>query len=263
MAKDYYQILQIPPEAGSEEIKKAYRHLALKYHPDKNPGQAWAEEKFKLVSEAYGVLIDPQKRQQYDRQRQEKPTPTTGRGEFSFSQEEIFQDLMQNLSAWEIFRQMGRETKGFRFDEDFLGQMFRGSSGASTRPYGRSSPARPSSKNTARSTTGGRPGWGERVLGALEKLMAWLDKKFSLTPEGKINSSPVAADRMMNLKLPRQAAIQGTDIKLAVPGPWGKRYLRVKIPAGTHHGDRLRLKGMGKGWGKNKGDLYLKVTLID
>ncbi|MBW1986916.1 MAG: J domain-containing protein [Deltaproteobacteria bacterium] len=263
MIKDYYQILQIPPVADSEEIKRAYRHLALKYHPDKNPGQLWAEEKFKLVSEAYGVLIDPQKRHCYDCQRREKPPETAAPGGFSLSQEEIFQDLRQNLSAWEIFRHMAREARGFRFDENFLGQMFGGGSGTSPRGYHRSPPAQRPSRPARRSTLGKISGLGGQVRRAIDNLLAWLDKKFSLDPDPKIKSGSAASDLVMNLKLPRRAAIQGTEIKLAVPGPLVKKYLRVKIPPGTHHGDCLRLKDMGEDWESSKGDLYLKITIID
>ncbi|MCX7726838.1 MAG: DnaJ domain-containing protein, partial [Chitinispirillaceae bacterium] len=67
MAKaDYYEILGVPKNATEEEIKRAYRKLAIKYHPDKNPGDKTAEEKFREATEAYEVLKDPQKRAQYD-----------------------------------------------------------------------------------------------------------------------------------------------------------------------------------------------------
>jgi curved DNA-binding protein len=67
MAKDYYRILDVPRNASDAEIKKAYRKLAMQYHPDRNPGkEKWANEKFKEINEAYGVLGDPQKRKQYD-----------------------------------------------------------------------------------------------------------------------------------------------------------------------------------------------------
>ena len=66
MSKDFYEILGVSKTATAEEIKKAYRKLAIKYHPDRNPGDAAAEEKFKEISNAYEVLSDASKRQRYD-----------------------------------------------------------------------------------------------------------------------------------------------------------------------------------------------------
>src|SRR3954469_25226291 len=65
--RDYYEVLGVRRDAASDEIKKAYRQLALKNHPDKNPGDAEAERRFKDAAEAYEVLSDPPKRQRYDR----------------------------------------------------------------------------------------------------------------------------------------------------------------------------------------------------
>src|ERR1700756_3642031 len=86
--KDYYKILGVDKKASTEEIKKAYRKLAVKYHPDKNPGNKQAEEKFKEISEANEVLSDPEKRKKFDelgenwRNYREN---SSGSGDFDFS----------------------------------------------------------------------------------------------------------------------------------------------------------------------------------
>lgn len=64
--RDYYELLEVSRTASDAEIKKAYRRLAMKYHPDRNPGDSAAEEKFKEIQSAYSILSDPQKRAAYD-----------------------------------------------------------------------------------------------------------------------------------------------------------------------------------------------------
>lgn len=93
MAKrDYYEVLGVSKDANEDEIKKAYRKIAIKYHPDRNPGNKEAEEKFKEAAEAYDVLHDPKKRQQYDQFGFDGPN-MNGFGGFSsggFSMDDIF-----------------------------------------------------------------------------------------------------------------------------------------------------------------------------
>lgn len=95
MSKDYYQILGLYKEATSQEIKKNYRKLALKFHPDRNQDDPSTVEYFKEITEAYGVLIDPEKRHAYDRRR-------TG----LFSQETVFNDIFSRSEFRDVFEDM-------------------------------------------------------------------------------------------------------------------------------------------------------------
>ena len=103
--RDYYEVLGVPKTADEETLKKAYRALAKKYHPDANPGNKEAEAKFKEASEAYSVLSDPQKRQQYDQFGHAAFDPGAGGGgaggfggfDFSGDMGDIFGDIFGDL----------------------------------------------------------------------------------------------------------------------------------------------------------------------
>ncbi|XP_015758818.1 PREDICTED: dnaJ homolog subfamily B member 6-B-like [Acropora digitifera] len=107
---DYYDVLGVPKNSSDQDIKKAYRKLALKWHPDKNPdNKQQAEENFKEISEAYDVLSDPEKRQVYDRYGKEGLTGGAGGGPgragfsglhgFHFRDpDEIFRDIFRDVS---------------------------------------------------------------------------------------------------------------------------------------------------------------------
>ena len=114
--RDYYEVLEVPKTATAEEIKKAYRKKAIQYHPDKNPGDKEAEEKFKEAAEAYEVLSDPQKRQRYD---QYGFAGMGGAGGFSGG----------GMSMEDIFSHFGDIFQGAGFDLGDIGEMFMGGRG--------------------------------------------------------------------------------------------------------------------------------------
>ena len=96
--RDYYEILSVSRDASVEEIKKAYRQMALRYHPDRNPGNEEAENNFKEASEAYDVLRDPQKRRLYDQFGHEGLKGTGFRGFSGF--EDIFSSFGDVFDVW-------------------------------------------------------------------------------------------------------------------------------------------------------------------
>jgi len=102
---DYYEVLEVSRDVSQEEIKKAYRKLALKYHPDRNQGDAGAEEKFKEASEAYSVLGNEEKRQIYN-QYGFDGLNRGGASDFSFFSDSIFsdfEDILGNLFGFGSF----------------------------------------------------------------------------------------------------------------------------------------------------------------
>ena len=129
--RDYYEVLGVAKNANADEIKKAYRKAAIKYHPDKNPGDKEAEEKFKEAAEAYDVLSNPEKRARYDQFGHAGMSGAAGAGGG-------FGGFGGGFSMEDIFSQFG----------DIFGGHFSGGSS----PWRRSLPERSrSSRSTSRS----------------------------------------------------------------------------------------------------------------
>jgi curved DNA-binding protein len=277
--KDYYKTLGVEPGASPDEIKKAYRHLALQFHPDRNPGDQAAEEHFKEISEAYGVLIDASKRSLYDssfRRAQATGQPW----DFAYSQDEIFRDIFANANASEIFRELNREFSrmGFRFDERFLdslffggrgqffgGIFFEGPDGLTYRSFGsqpESSGARSDSifPDFDLNATPRRLTWKERTF-------AWFWKKFFgflfwlIQPSGRRPAQEEGLDLTLPLPLKPKETATATMKEISFRRQGRIETLRVKIPAGVQDGTRLRLRGMGEKRDGKAGDLFLKVQL--
>lgn len=97
--RDYYEVLGVSKEADERELKKAYRKLAMKYHPDKNPGDQEAENKFKEINEAYQILSDPQKKSAYDRFGHAGVDPNSGYGGASGGFEGNFEDIFGSFGG--------------------------------------------------------------------------------------------------------------------------------------------------------------------
>jgi len=247
--EDYYKILSLEPDAGPAQIKEAYRNLAFQYHPDRNEGNPDALEKMKRVNEAYAVLSNPQRRQEYDAFRQRFGSSAYGQFRKTYSEE----DLFRGSDIDHIFEEMARSF-GFRgFDEifkEFYGKGFQtfeikrpGMFGRGFVFYGTS-----------------RPG------------------KQTSTPPPLLNQLGHAARYVLGKLTGVEIPQAGTDINDAIylspeqaagGGPYAyfhrqkSKKLVVKIPPGVKNGQRIRLAGLGKDGkgGGAPGDLLLKVHI--
>jgi len=246
---DYYKILALEKNANPEEIKDAYRELALKHHPDRNRNDAKAVEKMKQINEAYAVLSDPAKKREYDTLRRQFGQSARSQFRQSYSEQDIFsgsdihhifEELSRSLGLRgfdEIFREFyGRGyRKRFRFGgSDFLGGGFFFFS-----MFGK-----------------GRHQQLPFLLSGLGKIADFMFKK---PPGEKISRKSTDIHDVINLS--PDHAEKG--------GPYAYFHLKknkklvVKIPPNVRTGQRIRLSGMGSD-GKNNGstgDLYLRVSI--
>ena len=116
MARDYYEILGVSRNATDEELKKAYRKLALQYHPDRNPGDKGSEERFKEISEAYAILCDPQKRSRYERFGTGDGGGTVFDFGFGGNFDSVFNDLFSDFFGAPRQRQRTRKGEDLRYN---------------------------------------------------------------------------------------------------------------------------------------------------
>ena len=205
-SRDYYEILGVPRDATADQIKKAYRHLARRYHPDVNPGDKTAESKFKEAQQAYDILSEPEKRATYDR--------------FGHAAFEAGAGAGPRGGASEWFAQGGPNVRVENIDlNDLLGNFTQGAQGGgglfedliSRMKGGRSS-------RQARGAEAGGGGGGARSGREIEA----------------------------HLTIPFLTAVRGGETTIEIEREPGRRVaLDVKIPPGIESGQKLRLKGQG------------------
>ncbi|MCS7301723.1 MAG: molecular chaperone DnaJ [Fimbriimonadales bacterium] len=251
--KDYYQILGVSRDADEKEIKAAYRKLARKYHPDVNPGDKTAEEKFKEINEAYQVLSDPEKRAAYDRY-----------GE----QWQAYQRMREQYG--EGFQPSGFEAPfGFANFQEFIENLLRGGDFGGLR-------------------MGRAPRDIEQTLEiSLQDAIHGATRTIQISAEepcGACEGTGVASNRRQTCRAcggtgRRRFGMFGIEMHcdecdgagiVGAPCPTCRgrgavartRTLTVNIPAGVAEGQRLRLAGEGApGADGKRGDLYLRIKL--
>lgn len=278
--KEYYAILGVSQNATEEELKRAYRQLALQHHPDKNPGDPRAGERFKEISEAYAVLMDQRKRRQYDAFRQAQAGAGGTAGGFRYSQEEIFRDLFSNPDLSSIFQEMNREfaRAGIRFDDAFVRQVCFGGRGFVFSGIFIGAPIGALRRRASRMAAGSGRGRSavhqtrsQEVLGESQSQGGWsaigrgLKAGFDLVKRlisGDLAPAEGDPNLRYHLTITAQEAASGAQKRVTFMRADQLEELMVAIPSGIRSGTRLRLKGKGlEGRDGTRGDLYLRVTV--
>jgi len=279
---NYYKMLGVKRNASDEEIKKAYRKLALKYHPDHAKGDKSAEEQFKKISEAYAVLSDKEKRQQYD---------TFGSTGFHqrYSQEDIF----RGFDFADILKEFGfggsdrftSTSNGFRFSfggdspYGFQSQQQQARQKGSDLVYELPLTLQEIATGTSKTISLQHQGRSERLTVKIPKGMI-SGKKLRLAGKGetssfggpagdlyiksKIITDPVYSDQGHDLVVKREIKLSEAILGATISVPTlSHKELSLKIPPGTKHKTKMRLAGHGLPHmnGKGQGDLYVHIHI--
>ena len=228
--KDFYSVLGVPTDATQDAIKKAYRKLARKHHPDANAGDGKAEHKFKEVGEAYAVLSDPEQRQQYDAIRQMSRGGARftaggpgGAGGAGF--EDVFTNLFGGAPG------AGRGGARVRY-----GTGGPGGAGGMGGPGGGAGGAGPSLEDLLGGLFAGQGGAGAPQSGA-----GGMGTGFR-SARGPRKGEDLLADTNLTFK----QALEGSMLTLRVEDPHdGVRTVNARIPAGVRDGQKVRIRGKG------------------
>jgi len=267
--KDYYKILKVTKSSTEDEIRKNYRKLAMQYHPDRNPDSPEAEEKFKEVAEAYGVLTDPVKRRRYNRSRASGKgdfSSANGTESFSYSQEDILRDLFRDPRFQRMFRGLLHEFQrsGFRSSSNFVKKSFFNGKGGiffgGIFLFG--SLAGPVISKTTRKALSGNSSLLKSVGSTVGSMLksGQKESRAAKNQGPKIRKQLKHYDTTYHTPLTPRELNLGKTIQVVVYGDTGEQTLRVKIPPGSTVGRKLRIKGKGRPGPYGRGDLYLNLV---